>query len=99
MAGAEEIGGVGGVSGGEVGFGDEGHTQTPGEAAGGVGGVSAPEFNVVKAVDAEVVGPGVGPDELLEAHQFEFCMRRCGIIGGGVGGGGGGDFFTHFMVG
>lgn len=50
VSGAEEIGGVDGVSSGEVRFGDKWHTETPREALGGVGGIATPEFYMVEAL-------------------------------------------------
>lgn len=91
LAGAEEVGGVVEVSGGEVGFEGYGHAEAPGEATGGVGGVGAPELDVVEPADGEAVGFWVRPDEVVEAHQLEV-----GASGGGavwrVGGGG---FLAH----
>lgn len=57
---------MGGVTGGEVGAGDEGEAEGEGEAGGGGGGVSGPELDVVEGVDREAVRPGVRPDEFLE---------------------------------
>ncbi|PON52065.1 hypothetical protein PanWU01x14_211800, partial [Parasponia andersonii] len=78
VAGSEEVGGVDEVTGGEVGLGNEGHAEAPGEAAGRVGGVAAPELHVVETLHPEPVRPGVRTDEVGEAHQLE-APRRFGI--------------------
>lgn len=71
VGGLEEVGGVKGVAGGEVGFGDDGHSESPGEAAGGIGGVGGPELDVVEAEDGEAIGPGIGSDEVGVADELE----------------------------
>ena len=59
------------VSSGEVGLGNNGHAQTPGEAAGQIGGVGGPELDMVEPLDTETIGHGVGAQEVGEAHQLE----------------------------
>ena len=55
------------VSGGQVGLGDNGHAETPGETAGQIGGVGGPELDMVEPVDGETIGHWIGTEKVGEA--------------------------------
>lgn len=71
VVGADEMGGVEGVGGGETGKGGEWSAEREGEAAGSAGDVGAPELDVVEADDGETIGAGVDADEASEADEFK----------------------------
>jgi len=56
------------VSGGEVGFGDDWHTESMRETACGVCCVGAPELNVMEAFYFEPVCFWVGSDEMFKPN-------------------------------
>ncbi|KAF7833487.1 hypothetical protein G2W53_015820 [Senna tora] len=75
VAGAEEVGGVGEVAGGEVRFSNNRHSETPREATSRIGSVRTPEFHMVEALHGEAVGFGVCTDEVVESDELEAIGR------------------------
>jgi len=59
------------ISSGQVGFCNDWHSESPGEAGGGVGGVGAPELDVVETVHLETVRFRVCSDEVFETNELE----------------------------
>uniref|UniRef100_A0A2P2NH38 4-hydroxyphenylpyruvate dioxygenase n=1 Tax=Rhizophora mucronata TaxID=61149 RepID=A0A2P2NH38_RHIMU len=55
VAGPEEVGSVGDVTGGEIGFGNDCHAEPPRKTTRRVGGIVAPEIHVVEPLHLEPV--------------------------------------------
>ena len=79
VTGAEEVGGVDLVSGGEIGFCHNRHSKSPRESAGRVGSIGAPELDVVEAVNLKAVRFRVGSDEVCETNELKPGLDIAGL--------------------